>query len=91
LIEKWLTSVGCCQQPWQTNDAAAMNIIKHPWAALFFVGFVIYTAIRARYALMPFTLLYLIRTRRQEQMMCTTFGDEYRAYMRRTGRLIPRL
>src|SRR5437868_13339484 len=27
-----------------------MNILKHPWAAVFFVGFIIYTSIRARYA-----------------------------------------
>ena len=41
-------------------------------------------------ALVPFTILYLIRTPREEQMMCNIFGDEYRAYMRRTGRLVPR-
>jgi protein-S-isoprenylcysteine O-methyltransferase Ste14 len=42
-------------------------------------------------ALVPFTLLYLIRTPREEQMMSNIFGDEYRAYMQRTGRLLPRL
>jgi protein-S-isoprenylcysteine O-methyltransferase Ste14 len=42
-------------------------------------------------ALAPFTLLYLVRVRREEAMMCTFFGDEYRDYMRRTGRLFPRL
>ncbi len=41
-------------------------------------------------ALVPFTILYLIRVRREEQMMCNIFGDEYRAYMQRTGRLLPR-
>jgi protein-S-isoprenylcysteine O-methyltransferase Ste14 len=42
-------------------------------------------------ALVPFTLLYLIRTPREEQMMSNIFGDEYRTYMQRTGRLLPRL
>ena len=28
---------------------------------------------------------------REERMMCEIFGDEYRNYMRRTGRLLPRL
>jgi len=42
-------------------------------------------------ALVPFTILYLIRTPREEQMMCNFFGDEYRAYMQRTGRLLPPL
>lgn len=41
-------------------------------------------------ALVPFTLLYLIRRPREEQMMCNIFGEEYQAYMQRTGRLIPR-
>ena len=42
-------------------------------------------------AFVPFSVLYLIRTPREEQMMCEFFGDAYRNYMRRTGRLIPRL
>ena len=35
--------------------------------------------------------MYLYRVRVEEQMMLEHFGDEYRSYMDRTGRLIPRL
>jgi protein-S-isoprenylcysteine O-methyltransferase Ste14 len=35
------------------------------------------------------TLIVLIRTRREEKMMLQQFGDEYREYMKRTGRLLP--
>lgn len=35
-------------------------------------------------------ILYLVRTPREEKMMCEFFGDQYRDYMRRTGRLWPR-
>lgn len=42
-------------------------------------------------AFVPFAVMYLIRTPREERMMCEIFGDEYRHYMRRTGRLLPRL
>ena len=42
-------------------------------------------------AFVPFIVLYLVRTPREEQMMCKFFGDEYRDYMRQTGRLFPRL
>jgi protein-S-isoprenylcysteine O-methyltransferase Ste14 len=35
--------------------------------------------------------LYLLRVSREESMMLERFGEEYRAYMARTGRLIPRL
>jgi len=34
---------------------------------------------------------YLARVRREEAMMLDHFGDSYRAYMQRTGRLLPRL
>ena len=34
--------------------------------------------------------LILLRTRKEEQNLVARFGDEYRAYMRRTGRFLPR-
>jgi protein-S-isoprenylcysteine O-methyltransferase Ste14 len=41
--------------------------------------------------ILGFGTLYLIRVGREEEMLLETFGDEYRDYMRRTGRVIPRL
>lgn len=38
-----------------------------------------------------FLPLYLVRVPREERMMLDRFGDEYRAYMNRTGRSVPRL
>jgi protein-S-isoprenylcysteine O-methyltransferase Ste14 len=38
-----------------------------------------------------FTAMYFLRTPREEQLMCETFGEEYRQSMRRTGRLVPRI
>jgi len=35
--------------------------------------------------------LYLVRAPREEQMLLEAFGDDYRAYLRRTGRLLPRV
>ena len=35
--------------------------------------------------------LYVVRIPKEEQMMLEQFGEEYRAYMSRTGRLIPRI
>ena len=35
--------------------------------------------------------VYLFRVPREEQMMLEHFGEEYRLYMSRTGRVIPRL
>ena len=41
--------------------------------------------------LVLFIPLYFIRMPREEQMMLEHFGDEYGAYMKRTGRVFPRL
>ena len=35
--------------------------------------------------------LYIIRIPKEEQMMLEHFGEEYREYMSRTGRLVPRI
>ena len=42
-------------------------------------------------ALLTFAAMYFLRTPREEQLMCEAFGDEYREYMRKTGRLFPRM
>lgn len=41
--------------------------------------------------LVAFWPLYSYRVLREEYMMCDRFGDEYRDYMGRTGRIFPRL
>jgi protein-S-isoprenylcysteine O-methyltransferase Ste14 len=40
--------------------------------------------------LVTVAFLYLVRTPREEKMMCEFFGDSYRDCMKRTGRLFPR-
>lgn len=42
-------------------------------------------------ALVTFALMYFVRTPREELLMCEFFGQEYRDYMRQTGRLFPRI
>lgn len=41
-------------------------------------------------ALVTFAPMYFLRTPREERMMCEVFGQAYRDYMARTGRLWPR-
>jgi len=41
--------------------------------------------------LLSFAPVFFYRVPHEEQMMLEHFGDEYRAYMARTGRVIPRL
>ena len=41
--------------------------------------------------LLIFAAMYFLRTPREEQLMCEAFGEEYREYIRQTGRLLPRM
>jgi len=58
--------------------AMAQALLLHNWIA----GFAF---------LLTFLPLYLMRVPREERMMLEHFGEEYRSYMSRTGRLFPRL
>lgn len=70
--------------------------IRHPIyaAGLLFTTGISILAANALFAacflggIIPF---YVIRIRKEERMMLTEFGDAYRQYMRRTGRVLPRL
>jgi protein-S-isoprenylcysteine O-methyltransferase Ste14 len=35
--------------------------------------------------------MYFVRVGQEERMMCEQFGQAYRDYMARTGRVLPRL
>ena len=70
--------------------------IRHPMYAsqwLWSVGevLVLQNWIAGWAGLVLFVPLYLLRVPREEQMMLNRFGEEYRAYMDRTGRVITRL
>ncbi len=68
--------------------------IRHPMylgASLFFMGVLLEASDALVAAAMVFSaLLLLARIPKEEAMMLEGFGDEYRAYAARTGRLLPR-
>lgn len=69
--------------------------IRHPMYASFFAmalaqALLLDNWIAGWGALLAVGLLYRIRTPREEQMMLESFGDAYRAYMQRTGGIVPR-
>ncbi|HZT25043.1 MAG TPA: protein-S-isoprenylcysteine O-methyltransferase [Pseudolabrys sp.] len=70
------------------------RLIRHPMYSSFFLLGI------AQFLLLPnwfvglagiagAAILYGFRVRREEQMMLESFGDDYRAYMRSTKRLVP--
>jgi len=70
--------------------------IRHPmysahWLWGIAQALLIHNWIAGLASLVVFLPLYLLRVRREEQMMLEQFGEEYRLYMSRTGRVIPRI
>lgn len=69
--------------------------IRHPlysFGALFFAGLILMTS-NLLIALLGVTAcaLLLLRTPKEEARLIERFGDEYCAYMRRTGRFVPHI
>ena len=70
--------------------------IRHPMYAAIFLwslaqALVLPNWLAGSFPLAAFSVMYLLRTPREESMMSQVFGEEYRDYMNQTGRLIPRL
>jgi protein-S-isoprenylcysteine O-methyltransferase Ste14 len=70
--------------------------VRHPMYASIYLfclaqGLLLENWLAGWCALATFAVLYVVRTPREERMMCEFFGQEYRDYMRQTGRLFPRL
>jgi len=74
----------------------AYRSIRHPmyaahWLWVIAQALLIQNWIAGPTGLAVFLPLYLLRVPREERMMLDHFGEEYRSYMNRTERVIPRL
>ena len=72
------------------------RLIRHPMYSSFWLwgiaqGTLLQNWLAGWVFLVAFALMYFLRTPRVEEMMSERFGDEYREYKSRTGRLIPRV
>jgi protein-S-isoprenylcysteine O-methyltransferase Ste14 len=70
--------------------------IRHPMYAGYILVGIGQMALLANWIAGPaflvlFSLVYFQRVTREEEMMLEKFGEDYRSYMQRTGRLLPRL
>jgi protein-S-isoprenylcysteine O-methyltransferase Ste14 len=72
------------------------GLIRHPmyasqWAFCLAQALLLQNWIAGLAGLATFIPFYFLRVRAEEQMMIDAFGDEYRVYMKKTGRVLPRL
>lgn len=80
----------------QIVTTGVYKYIRHPMYAAFLLWgiaqpLLLHNWIAGWSHLLSFGLLYFFRVSREEQMMLDQFGEEYRAYMNRTRRIIPYL
>jgi protein-S-isoprenylcysteine O-methyltransferase Ste14 len=69
-------------------------LVRHPMYAGFWLmalgqALLLPNWIAGPAGLVGFGILFFGRVGREEEMMMTAFGDEYRTYMRRTARVVP--
>ncbi len=70
--------------------------IRHPMYAHFWIWVVVQGIVLANWLVLVFGtaawgLLYFLRVPKEEEMLIAEFGDEYREYMKTTGRVMPPL
>jgi protein-S-isoprenylcysteine O-methyltransferase Ste14 len=70
--------------------------IRHPMYASLWLGAIAQILLLQNWIAGPlnlllFTAFYFLRVPAEEKMMLDTFGDQYREYMNKTGRVFPRL
>lgn len=74
--------------------AGVYRLVRHPMYSAFWLNaagqaLLLPNWIAGPAGLFGIALLYFARVAREERMMLETFGEEYRAYMGRSARLIP--
>ena len=94
LGQNWSVSLEL-RQGHQLVTRGVYRYIRHPmYAAIWLWGVaqgMLLANLLAGWLVLPaFAAMYFLRVSREEQMMCETFGDEYREYVHQTGRLVPR-
>jgi len=83
------------QENHQLITTGVYRRIRHPMYSVLFVALIGMALMSANWLFMALCaarmLLFFERMRREEAMLMGQFGDEYRHYQQRTGRLLPRL
>jgi protein-S-isoprenylcysteine O-methyltransferase Ste14 len=90
------TAVLALSKEHELVQSGPYRFVRHPMYSAFFIigiGFGLLSAnwLVASIYLGPLAVMYLSRVIPEEKMMLDRFGEPYRQYMKRTGRLLPRL
>lgn len=77
------------------RDSWCVKNIRHPMYTAVFMLSLSQLSLIGNWVVGPayflaFFFLYVLRVKHEEALMLEHYGDEYSAYMKRTGRLFPR-
>ena len=69
--------------------------IRHPmythfWLLIISQGLILNNWVVMGYGVLAWSILYFLRVNKEEEMMIEEFGDEYKKYVKKTGRLFPK-
>jgi protein-S-isoprenylcysteine O-methyltransferase Ste14 len=75
-------------------DSGVYKYIRHPMYSAILILVICQALLLNNYiaglsGLISFGILYIFRVKKEEQMMLSEFGEQYRKYMQRTKRIIP--
>jgi protein-S-isoprenylcysteine O-methyltransferase Ste14 len=75
-------------------ESGIYSRVRHPMYSAFWLlalaqAFLIPNWIAGLAGIVGWGILFFLRIDREERLMVETFGDQYRAYMRRTARVLP--
>lgn len=83
------------QEEHQLVTTGPYSRIRHPMYTVFIFYFLSLFLVSANLLLLVtwilMTIVFIVRIPKEEQMLLEQFGDTYQEYMKRTGRLFPRL
>jgi protein-S-isoprenylcysteine O-methyltransferase Ste14 len=82
------------RQKHELITAGVYRYVRHPMYSAFFLWALAQILLLPNWiagfsGIVGFGILYSFRVGREERLMLDAFGEEYRAYMRRTARIVP--
>jgi protein-S-isoprenylcysteine O-methyltransferase Ste14 len=94
LGKNWSNTLGI-REDHKLIQEGPYKMVRHPmythfWLLMISQGLILSNWIVLMYGILAWGTLYFLRVGKEEEMMIEEFGDEYKEYMDRTGRLFPK-
>ena len=94
-LGKHWTAIMALSDEHEIVQSGPYAVVRHPMYSAFFIIGIGFGLVSANWLIvviymLPLILMVATRLKDEEEMMIERFGEEYRAYMQKTGSLLPR-